>query len=139
MTLEFNSLLNRLRKTTVIRYGIASVGALAVDMGLFLSLLSLGMVATGASALGYSAGIIAHWILSSRKVFTDTVAERGLARTRQKALFVVSALIGLAVTTGIVGAFTALHGDPRLGKLVAIGVSFTITWMLRKHLVFRGV
>lgn len=137
MTQHLSDLVYRLRKTTVIRYGIASVGALAVDMGLFLALLSIGMMAAIASAIGYSAGIVAHWILSSRKVFSDSVAERGAARTRQKALFVVSALIGLALTTAIVGLFTALHGDPRLAKLVAILVSFTATWLLRKHLVFR--
>ncbi len=137
MTQHLSDLLYRLRKTTVIRYGIASVGALAVDMGLFLALLSIGMMAAIASAIGYSAGIVAHWILSSRKVFTDNVAERGAARTRQKALFVVSALIGLALTTAIVGLVTALNGDPRLAKLVAIVVSFTATWLLRKHLVFR--
>ncbi|MCE2841920.1 MAG: GtrA family protein [Novosphingobium sp.] len=136
MTQHLSDLLYRLRKTTVIRYGIASVGALAVDMGLFLALLSIGMMAAIASAIGYSAGIVAHWILSSRKVFNDNVAERGAARTRQKALFVVSALIGLALTTVIVGLVTALHGDPRLAKLVAIVVSFTATWLLRKHLVF---
>lgn len=137
MTQHLSDLLYRLRKTTVIRYGIASVGALAVDMGLFLALLSIGMMAAIASAIGYSAGIVAHWVLSSRKVFTDSVAERGAARTRQKALFVVSALIGLALTTAIVGLVTALHGDPRLAKLAAIVVSFTATWLLRKHLVFR--
>jgi len=136
MTQHLSDLLYRLRKTTVIRYGIASVGALAVDMGLFLAPLSIGMMAAIASAIGYSAGIVAHWILSSRKVFNDNVAERGAARTRQKALFVVSALIGLALTTVIVGLVTALHGDPRLAKLVAIVVSFTATWLLRKHLVF---
>lgn len=137
MTQDLTDLLYRLRTTTVIRYGIASVGALAVDMGLFLALLSGGMAAAAASALGYSAGIVAHWILSSRKVFADSVAARGAARTRQKALFVVSALIGLAITTAIVGLATALHGDPRLAKLVAIVASFTATWLLRKHLVFR--
>ena len=59
MTQHLSDLLYRLRKTTVIRYGIASVGALAVDMGLFLALLSIGMMAAIASAIGYSAGIVA--------------------------------------------------------------------------------
>lgn len=131
-------LLFRLRKTTVIRYGLASVAALAVDMGSFLALLTLGIMPAAASALGYGLGIVAHWILSSRKVFSDSVAESGMARTRQKMLFVVSALIGLALTTAIVGVGTALDGDPRLAKLVAIVASFTVTWMLRKHLVFRA-
>ena len=36
-------------------------------------------------------------------MFHESVAERGPERTRQKALFVISALAGLALTTGMVG------------------------------------
>ena len=95
--------LNRLRDIRFVRYLLASVGALAVDFGSFLALLSLGVMAAGASALSYSFGILAHWLLSSRTVFQDTVAERGAERTKQKAMFVISALLGLALTTFIVG------------------------------------
>ena len=86
----------------ITRYLLASVGALAVYMGLFLALLSLGLWPAGASALGYTMGIAAHWLMSSRAVFVGHVAERGAARHRQKALFVMSALVGLALTTAIV-------------------------------------
>ena len=129
--------INRLRQIVLVRYILASVGALAVDMGTFLALLSAGVPPVAASATGYAIGIAVHWILSSRKVFADSVAGHGPARTRQKAMFVISALIGLAITTVIVGLATALHGDPRPAKLVAIFASFTATWLLRKHLVFR--
>ena len=117
----------------LVRYVLASVGALAVDVGSFLALLSLAV-----SAFGYALGIVAHWLLSSRAVFADTVAERGRERTKQKALFVVSAMIGLGLTTGIVGLADLGGIDPRLAKLVAIGVSFTVTWMLRNRVVFRS-
>lgn len=137
MTYEPADLLYRLRKATVIRYGLASVGALAVDMGIFMALLALGGPAAASSAVSYTLGIAAHWILSSRKVFADRVAARGSARTKQKALFVVSALIGLALTIAIVGLGTAVHIDPRIAKLAAIVSSFTATWMMRKHLVFH--
>lgn len=130
--------LNKLRDIRLLRYLLASVGALAVDVGCFLILLSAGTLAALASAIGYSAGILAHWLLSSRTVFTDTVAERGLARTKQKALFVISALVGLAVTTLIVGAADYLSFDPRPAKLLAIIASFTITWWLRSRVVFRS-
>ncbi|MCB2066803.1 MAG: GtrA family protein [Erythrobacter sp.] len=121
----------------LVRYLLASVGSLAVDMGVFLVLLSLGMWAAGASALGYCLGIVAHWLLSSRAVFVGSVAERGAARTRQKALFVVSALVGLALTTAIVWAGDVSGFDPRLAKLVAVAVSFAATWLLRSRVVFR--
>ncbi|WP_271079176.1 GtrA family protein [Aurantiacibacter sp. MUD61] len=119
------------------RYLLASVGALAVDVGTFLALLSMGMWAAGASAVGYSLGIVAHWLMSSRAVFIGNVAERGAERTRQKVLFVISALVGLALTTAIVWAGDASGMDPRLAKLAAIGVSFFATWLLRSRVVFR--
>ncbi|MCT2559904.1 GtrA family protein [Tsuneonella sp. YG55] len=122
----------------LVRYGLASVGALAVDMGSFLALLALAVPAAAASAAGYAFGIAAHWLLSSRTVFTDSVAERGIRRTRQKALFVGSAMVGLALTTCIVGIGDLAGFDPRLAKLIAIAASFTVTWMLRNRIVFRG-
>ena len=127
----------RMIDTRLVRYLLASVGALAVDMGTFLALLSLGVWAAGASAVGYCLGIGAHWLMSSRAVFVGNVAERGMARTRQKALFVVSALVGLGLTTAIVWAGDVSGFDPRLAKLVAIAVSFTATWLLRSRVVFR--
>ncbi|MEO0032149.1 MAG: hypothetical protein RIS94_1907 [Pseudomonadota bacterium] len=137
MTALVLPMLDRLRQVTLIRYILASVGALAVDMGLFLALLTAGTPAMPASATGYAAGIVAHWLLSSRKVFADQVASGGRQRTRQKAMFVVSALIGLGVTTAIVGSATMAGLDPRLAKLGAIVVSFATTWLLRKRVVFR--
>jgi len=121
----------------LVRYVLASVGALAVDMGSFLAFLSLAVPAAAASALGYALGIVAHWLLSSRAVFADSVAERGRERTKQKALFVMSAMIGLALTTGIVGIADLAGADPRIAKLGAIVISFAVTWMLRNKVVFR--
>lgn len=132
-----SAILTHLHRIRLLRYGCASVAALAVDMGVFLLLLAVLMPAALASALGYSAGIVTHWLFSSRTVFTETVAERGPARTRQKALFVASALIGLALTIAIVGAGDTAGIDPRLAKLAAIGVSFVATWLLRSRIVFR--
>jgi putative flippase GtrA len=132
-----SEILARLRDVRLLRYLLASVGALAVDMGSVLALLALAMPAASASAVGYCLGIVAHWLLSSRAVFADTVAARGRERTRQKAMFVVSALIGLALTTAIVGLAELAGGDPRVAKLAAIAVSFAATWVLRNRIVFR--
>lgn len=121
------------------RYVMASVAALATDVGLFLALLASGMTAIGASATGYCTGIIVHWLISSRIVFADGAAEKGSGeRTRQKALFVGSALVGLIITMAIVGGGDAISVDPRLAKLVAIIVAFQTTYMLRRHIVFRA-
>lgn len=120
------------------RYLAASVVALGFDMGSFLVLLALGLLAAPAAALSYSLGIVVHWFISSRAVFIAGVAERGPARTRQKAMFVASALVGLALTAGIVGLGAAIGIDPRLAKLAAVGVSFTATWLLRARVVFAA-
>ena len=129
-------ILRMLRSATASRYLGASVVALGFDMGSFLVLLEAGMPAASASALSYTLGIAVHWFISSRAVFVGGVAARGPARTRQKALFVASALVGLALTAGVVGLGSALGLDPRLAKIVAVGVSFAATWLLRARVVF---
>lgn len=132
-------LANRLRGNVFIRYVAVSLGALAADMAVFLVLLNGGVPSVGASAIGYSVGILAHWILSSRTVFQDRVSERGTtARTQQKAMFVMSALLGLLLTMAIVGAGTAAGIDARLAKICAIGVSFLLTYLLRNVVIFRS-
>lgn len=124
---------------TWLRYLMASVVALASDTGLFLLLYHRGVDPTLAAATGYMVGIVVHWLVTSRTVFADATAERGsMERNKQKAMFVISALAGLAVTTGIVGGAHQIGVDPRLAKLVAIGVSFQLTYLLRRHVVFRG-
>ena len=131
-------MLRRALDIVLLRYLAASGGALGVDVAMFLLLIGFGLPAAPASALGYSLGIAAHWLLSSRAVFTAGVAAQGSERTRQKALFVGSALVGLALTTGIVGAGAAFGLDPRLAKLLAVFASFTATWLLREKIVFRA-
>ena len=133
----FAAQLATLRQVLLVRYLGASVIALGCDFACFLVLLQLGLTPAPASAVAYGLGIAVHWLVSSRKVFTDSVASEGPARTRQKALFVGSALIGLAVTTGVVAVASALGLDPRLAKLVAVAASFTVTWLLRDSVVFR--
>lgn len=122
-----------------LNYLLASMLALGSDAGLFLLLLDAGLSPLSASATGYCAGIVVHWMVSSRLVFADGAAARGTGdRHRQKLLFVGSALVGLAVTTAIVGGGSASGFDPRLAKLVAIVVSFQATYLLRRHIVFRA-
>lgn len=132
-----SALIIRLRDMRIVRYLLASAGALSVDMGTFLALLTLAVAPPLASAIAYCAGILAHWLMSSRAVFIGNVAARGAGRTRQKALFVGSALVGLAITTFIVWVGDMGHVDPRLSKLVAVAFSFSATWLLRSRIVFR--
>ncbi len=129
--------LRRLADRVLLRYLLASAVALGADLGSFLALIALTVPATAAAALGYSLGIVVHWLLSSRAVFAQGVAESGPQRTWQKAMFVGSALFGLAITTVVVGTASALGTDPRIAKLLAVAVSFAATWLLRERVIFR--
>ena len=125
-----------LSRLLYLRYVAASALALGVDMALFLVLIAAGSPAVAGAALGYCAGIAAHWLLSSRAVFVGRLADRGPARRQQQALFFGSAVVGLAITTGMVGLGEALALDPRLAKIAAIALSFQATYLLRRKLVF---
>ncbi len=137
--LDLGGWIGFVRQITFIRYGIVSVIALCVDLGIFMGLLHSGMISALAAAIGYAVGILTHWLLSSRKVFQDRVSQPGTrARTQQKAMFVMSALLGLLLTMLIVGAGELAGVDPRLAKIVAIGLSFVLTYLLRNVVIFAG-
>jgi putative flippase GtrA len=118
------------------RYIAASAVSLGVDFGTFMVALTLGVPPALAAAIGYIAGIASHWLFSSRLVFTGSVADVGAARRNQQALFVLSALVGLGITTAIVGLGSRYGLDPRLAKGVAVVVSFQATYVLRRKVVF---
>ena len=118
------------------RYVGASVVALGVDFCVFMAALSIGVPPALAAACGYVAGILCHWLISSRMVFTAQLSETLGGRRQQQGLFVLSALVGLGITTGIVGLGSRYGLDPRIAKAVAIVVSFQATYLLRRKLVF---
>lgn len=121
-------------RATYARYVMASGCALAADISCFMLLFALGIRPVPASVVGYSLGVAVHWMISSRLVFTAHAT--GAERHRQKALFVGSALLGLAITSSVVGLASHFGLDPRLAKLAAIGASFQATYALRKSVVF---
>ncbi|WP_374414604.1 GtrA family protein [Novosphingobium colocasiae] len=124
---------------TFSRYVTASAVALGVDVACVAALVAMGTGKPVAAAAGYSLGIAAHWLLSSRAVFDGAVATDGPARLRQKALFVISAVIGLVLTTGIVSLATGLGMHLAPAKAIAVAVSFLATWLIRRSIVFRAV
>lgn len=115
------------------RYLGVSALALAGDSAGLALLLGLGMARGAAAALAYLAGVVLHWALSARLVFASA---QGAARWRQKALFLGSALAGLGITTGLVSMLGAAGVDVAIAKLVAVAVSFTATYLLRRCFVF---
>lgn len=123
-------------RITYARYIMASTAALAADLSLFLTLLQLDTHAVLAASAGYCAGLIVHWMISSRLVFRDYVRPFVTQRRKQKAMFVASTFIGLGLTGLIVGVAGPLGIDPRLAKLAACAVSFQAIYLLRKNVVF---
>ena len=118
------------------RYIGASAVSLGVDFAIFMAALSIGVPPAAAAACGYMVGIVCHWLISSRMVFVGHVAEDAASRRQPQALFVVSALVGLGITTGIVGIGSRYGLDPRIAKGIAIVVSFQATYVIRKKVVF---
>lgn len=119
------------------RYLVASAISLGMDLASFLLMLRINMSAVQASMLGYISGLVVHWLLSSRIVFANKIQSTVAARTRQKLLFVLSALVGLAITAALIKCGLQLGLNLGLSKLAAIAVSFNVTYLLRHYFIFR--
>lgn len=130
------SALNIWHRFTITRYLVASVIALAFDVALFASMVTLGVDPTMASALGYCAGIIVHWVVSANIVFTGKTRD-GAALHVQRVLFAGSALVGLAITVVTVELLGRAGLHAIAAKSVAVGVSFGAVYAMRKWGVFR--
>ena len=119
------------------RYVGVSAVALAADMASLDRLLVVGWDHSVAAAVAYSVGIVVHWLLSTRFVFSAETAMPGSGeRDRQKLMFLGSAFVGLTLTTAIVGSGSALGIEPRIAKLFAIAASFFTVWLLRRLYIF---
>lgn len=119
------------------RYCVASATGTVVDLTLFATFLALGMIAPLGAAIAYLLGTCAHWMVTSRIVFHDRLAEVGMARRGQQLGFFLTAFLGLAITTGVVWAGVDAGLDARLAKLAAMLMSFAVVWLLRLFVVFR--
>jgi putative flippase GtrA len=118
-------------------YTIVSAVALAVDLVLFTALTRGGMRAAVAGLCGYSVGLVLHYILSVRFVFEARSQDK--STVRQFIEFVVSGLIGLAITWLIIAVATEwLHLPALIGKIGAVGTSFIVVFLLRRGIVFAG-
>lgn len=136
MDRAFASALGIWQRFTITRYLAASIVALAFDVALFSTLVALGIDPTAASALGYCAGIIVHWMMSANIVFAGNIRD-GTALHIQRALFAGSALVGLAITVATVEISGRIGVHAIAAKGIAVGVSFVAVYAMRKWGVFR--
>jgi len=117
------------------RYLVVSTVALGCDLTVYAIGLKASLAAAAAGALGYSGGLIIHYLLSAFWVFPDPAGRRRTPVTLAK--FVATGLLGLGLTAGLIGTLTGagLCGA-YAAKLVAIAVSTVTVFAVRRVYVF---
>src|SRR3546814_5013238 len=109
----FNAVFGRF---TFTRYLLASICALSADFALFMLLHRLGASPALAALGGYSGGLVLHWMLSTQFVFEM----RKPPTHGQRIAFILSALIGMAITMGLVGGLRSEEHTSELQSLMRI-------------------
>jgi len=119
------------------RYLGVSAVALGLDLSVYALALKASLAAAAAGALGYSGGLVVHYVLSAFWVFPDPVGRRHSKATLAK--FVATGLLGLALTSGLIGTLTGagLCGA-YAAKIVAIAVSTVTVFAVRRAYVFAA-
>ena len=118
-----------------VRYLLVSAVALGFDLSIYALGLRASLAAAAAGALGYGGGLIIHYVFSAFWVFPDPGGQRRTTATLLK--FVATGLLGLALTSGLIGTLTGagLCG-PYAAKIVAIAVSTVTVFAVRRAYVF---
>lgn len=120
----------------VVRYGVVSVAALALDLVLFYGLTFFRMHYVPAAIAAFMAAVVFNYALSNRHVFT------GEARISQPWHFLFFAGVGIAagfVGLAVMAALTDSLGIPyQASKLISVVVSFIFNYALRRRLYRRG-
>ncbi len=125
-----------LNRFSITRYLLASIVSLAFDVALFMVLVAFMFDPGISSAVGYSAGIVVHWLISSSFVFPGKTRD-GAALQLQRLGFIGTAILGLGITVSIVSWLTELGALPVLAKGAAVFVSFFAVYLTRRYGVFR--
>ena len=119
----------------LLRYGLASGVALAVDWGLMIALTErFGVHYLAAAAAGFAAGATVAYTLSVAFVFSERrVADARLEFT----LFVLIGLVGLAANEALMHAAVAWAGlHYALAKAPVAVAVFSLNFALRRSLLF---
>ena len=117
------------------RYLMASVLALGLDFGLLYLLTErVGLHYLSSSAISYSTGAVLHYVISVTFVFR----ERRVADPRLEFLgFFAIGLLGLAANQLVLkAAVDGLALSYLVGKVAAVGVSFILTFVTRRAVLF---
>lgn len=117
-------------------YFLASLIALAIDLGSFSALMRFAAVSWfWASACGFTMGAVVayllsiHWVFATRRLKNSPHTEFGI--------FILIGLSGICLTQFLLWiGIDLLHALPELVKLAAAGVTFMFNYIVRKTFLF---
>ncbi len=123
--------------TQLSRYTVVSALALGLDIVIYMTLVGWGLMAALAGIVGYSAGMILHYALSCRFVFRREMTAK--TETRLFTEFAASGVAGLMLTAVMIAlAHNVMGLTPFIAKLIAVVVSFSAVFVLRRSVVFSA-
>jgi putative flippase GtrA len=119
----------------LLRYFLASAGALAIDTGLFSATLHAGLAYPVAATIGFCAGAVVAYLASVFWVFESrSVRSAGVEFTA----FVGIGIAGLLLTEGLLWLLIGRLGLPPVtSKLGAAGLVFLFNFVVRRATLFR--
>ncbi|MCL4745316.1 MAG: GtrA family protein [Burkholderiaceae bacterium] len=118
------------------RYFLASAAALGVDYSVLLGLVAATELPSHlCAAFAYLSGAIVHYALARRYVFPPGWLHR--RRLAEFTGFLISGLVGLSLTVGIVYLGSQLLQPVLVSKTIAVALSFLSNYAARRYLVFR--
>ncbi len=119
-----------------LKYIAVSAGSLFVDALTFgLLVWAAVLSATAAGAVGFIAGLIAHYILAVNFVFDPAQT----AKSNRQLFFeyATTGAVGIVITTAIIWLTVDNLGlHPALGKLLALAPTFVVVYLMRAGFVF---
>jgi len=125
-------------KKEFLLYTCVSGIAWLVDVAiLYLATLQLGMPAYLAAAIAYAIGLVVHYVLSVRYVFTYR-RMAGYSRT-EILVYALTGLAGIALSSGIVHIGDLLDLPLIASKIIATLFTFFAVFVIRKMALFSPV
>jgi putative flippase GtrA len=119
------------------RYGLCSALALAIDWGLLVALVAIGMNYLVAATISFSTGMLVAYFGSVRFVFSDRRTHTPLA---EAVGFFVIGFLGLGVNVLLLFIFVKLLGIPvGIAKAPTVVGVFTFNFLTRRLLLFSTI
>jgi putative flippase GtrA len=124
-------------KKEFLLYTVVSAIAWLVDVAvLYFAAMSLGMPHYLSAAIGYTVGLLVHYLLSVRFVF---VYRKMAGQWRSEALvYLLTGLLGVVLSAAIVHAGSLLGLPLIISKVIATVITFVAVFAVRKIVLFTS-